>query len=202
MPVGFHLLSITVCTFLFYSIIPIKLLPHLMLEILFCSLRDKAQVEQLLRYVVEELPEDAEKKRSFKYDIVILCKRLKFDFLRHLISCRFPFIACEIFTCEIDVILRTLVEDEEVSIPIVLIPFLHNLIVIIMFCGSHIHYSLCCLPFSLSLLQLMDLLFSFVKPDHLHSTLLSGYFSKVTKLIINLNHPIIQICVSYLYQTL
>uniref|UniRef100_M8CSA2 Serine/threonine-protein phosphatase 6 regulatory subunit 3 n=1 Tax=Aegilops tauschii TaxID=37682 RepID=M8CSA2_AEGTA len=80
-------------------------------------LRDKAQVEQLLRYVVEEVPDDAEKKRSFK----------------------FPFIACEIFTCEIDVILRTLVEDEE----------------------------------------LMDLLFSFVKPDHPHSTLLSGYFSKV-----------------------
>ncbi|XP_034596296.1 uncharacterized protein [Setaria viridis] len=80
-------------------------------------LRDKAQVEQLLRYVVEEVPEDNEKKRSFK----------------------FPFIACEIFTCEIDVVLRTLVEDEE----------------------------------------LMDLLFSFVKPDHPHSTLLSGYFSKV-----------------------
>ncbi|CAM0881525.1 unnamed protein product [Alopecurus aequalis] len=80
-------------------------------------LRDKAQVEQLLRYVVEEVPDDAEKKRSFK----------------------FPFIACEIFTCEIDVILRTLVEDEE----------------------------------------LMDLLFSFLKPDHPHSTLLSGYFSKV-----------------------
>ncbi|KQK08471.1 serine/threonine-protein phosphatase 6 regulatory subunit 3 [Brachypodium distachyon] len=80
-------------------------------------LRDKAQVEQLLRYIVEEVPEDVEKKRSFK----------------------FPFIACEIFTCEIDVILRTLVEDEE----------------------------------------LMELLFSFVKPDHPHSTLLSGYFSKV-----------------------
>ncbi|EEE54882.1 hypothetical protein OsJ_02383 [Oryza sativa Japonica Group] len=82
-----------------------------------CPLRDRAQVEQLLRYVVEEVPDDAEKKRSFK----------------------FPFIACEIFTCEIDVILRTLVEDE----------------------------------------QLMELLFSFVKSDHPHSTLLSGYFSKV-----------------------
>uniref|UniRef100_A0A0E0L6I9 Uncharacterized protein n=2 Tax=Oryza punctata TaxID=4537 RepID=A0A0E0L6I9_ORYPU len=79
-------------------------------------LRDKAQVEQLLRYIVEEVPEDSEKKRSFK----------------------FPFIACEIFTCEIDIILRTLVEDEE----------------------------------------LMDLLFSFVKPGHPHSTLLAGYFSK------------------------
>ncbi|CAN6327011.1 unnamed protein product [Urochloa humidicola] len=80
-------------------------------------LRDKAQVEQLLRYIVEEVPEDSEKKRSFK----------------------FPFIACEIFTCEIDIILRTLVEDVE----------------------------------------LMGLLFSFVKPDHPHSTLLAGYFSKV-----------------------
>lgn len=28
--------------------------------------------------------------------------------------CRFPFVACEIFTCEIDVILKTLVEEEEV----------------------------------------------------------------------------------------
>ncbi|TVU14833.1 hypothetical protein EJB05_38329 [Eragrostis curvula] len=54
-------------------------------------LRDKVQVEQLLRYIVEEAPEDAEKKRIF----------------------RFPFIACEIFTCEVDVIMKTLVEDEE-----------------------------------------------------------------------------------------
>eukprot|EP00268_Persea_americana_P004482 TRINITY_DN1142_c0_g1_i1.p1 TRINITY_DN1142_c0_g1~~TRINITY_DN1142_c0_g1_i1.p1 ORF type:complete len:859 (-),score=207.16 TRINITY_DN1142_c0_g1_i1:383-2959(-) len=54
-------------------------------------LRDGAQVEQLLRYIVEEPPEDAESKRTFK----------------------FPFVACEIFTCEIDVILKTLVEDEE-----------------------------------------------------------------------------------------
>ena len=27
---------------------------------------------------------------------------------------RFPFISCEIFTCEIDVILKTVVEEEEV----------------------------------------------------------------------------------------
>ncbi|KAJ0021531.1 hypothetical protein Pint_32158 [Pistacia integerrima] len=54
-------------------------------------LRDRAQVEQLLRYIVEEAPEDAESKRAFK----------------------FPFIACEIFTCEIDVILKTLVEEDE-----------------------------------------------------------------------------------------
>ncbi|XP_054815889.1 uncharacterized protein LOC129315834 isoform X2 [Prosopis cineraria] len=54
-------------------------------------LRDRAQVEQLLRYIVEEPPEDAESNRAFK----------------------FPFISCEIFTCEIDVILKTLVEEEE-----------------------------------------------------------------------------------------
>ena len=29
-------------------------------------------------------------------------------------SLRFPFISCEIFTCEIDVILKTLVEEDEV----------------------------------------------------------------------------------------
>ncbi|KAK8544955.1 hypothetical protein V6N13_066268 [Hibiscus sabdariffa] len=54
-------------------------------------LRDRAQVEQLLRYIVEEPSESADSKRTFK----------------------FPFIACEIFTCEIDVILKTLIEDEE-----------------------------------------------------------------------------------------
>ncbi|WJX27516.1 hypothetical protein P8452_16328 [Trifolium repens] len=54
-------------------------------------LSGKAQVEQLIRYIVEEAPEDTEKKRTFK----------------------FPFIACEIFTCEVDNLLKTLVEDEE-----------------------------------------------------------------------------------------
>ncbi|XP_047942201.1 serine/threonine-protein phosphatase 6 regulatory subunit 3-like isoform X2 [Salvia hispanica] len=54
-------------------------------------LRDRAQVEQLLHYIVEEPPEDADNKRTFK----------------------FPFIACEIFTCEIDVILKMLVDEEE-----------------------------------------------------------------------------------------
>ncbi|WZY89915.1 hypothetical protein YC2023_046650 [Brassica napus] len=56
-------------------------------------LRDKAQVEQLLRYVVEEPVEedDADSKRAFKY----------------------PFVSCEIFTCEIEVILKTLVEDDK-----------------------------------------------------------------------------------------
>ncbi|XP_039028495.1 serine/threonine-protein phosphatase 6 regulatory subunit 3-like isoform X2 [Hibiscus syriacus] len=54
-------------------------------------LREKTQVEQLLQYIVEEPSEDADSKRTFK----------------------FPFIACEIFTCEIDVILKALIEDEE-----------------------------------------------------------------------------------------
>ncbi|XP_076938173.1 uncharacterized protein LOC143606219 [Bidens hawaiensis] len=54
-------------------------------------LRDRTQVEQLLKYIIEEPHEDADSKRIFK----------------------FPFIACEIFTCEIDVIFKTLVEEEE-----------------------------------------------------------------------------------------
>ncbi|XP_006846781.2 serine/threonine-protein phosphatase 6 regulatory subunit 3 [Amborella trichopoda] len=54
-------------------------------------LRDRAQVKQMLHYIVEDPPEDSEKRRAYK----------------------FPFVACEIFTCEIDVILKTLVEDEE-----------------------------------------------------------------------------------------
>uniref|UniRef100_A0A1J3GL89 Serine/threonine-protein phosphatase 6 regulatory subunit 2 n=1 Tax=Noccaea caerulescens TaxID=107243 RepID=A0A1J3GL89_NOCCA len=54
-------------------------------------LRERVQVEQLIRYIIEEPLEDVEKKRTFK----------------------FPFIACEIFTCEIEMILKTLVEDEE-----------------------------------------------------------------------------------------
>lgn len=86
------------------------------------SLRDKAQVEQLLRYIVEEVPEDSEKKRSFKY--AFFCRSTKFCKIAcwwtlpnfsYITQCRFPFIACEIFTCEIDIILRTLVEDEEVN---------------------------------------------------------------------------------------
>jgi serine/threonine-protein phosphatase 6 regulatory subunit 3 len=54
-------------------------------------LKGKLQVEALLHYVIDEPPENADNKQAFK----------------------FPFIACEIFTCEIDVILKTLVEDEE-----------------------------------------------------------------------------------------
>ncbi|XP_073146639.1 uncharacterized protein [Henckelia pumila] len=54
-------------------------------------LRDRAQVEQMLKYIVEEADENADSRRTFK----------------------FPFIACEIFTCEVDSILKTLVEEEE-----------------------------------------------------------------------------------------
>ncbi|RWR85822.1 serine/threonine-protein phosphatase 6 regulatory subunit 2 [Cinnamomum micranthum f. kanehirae] len=80
-------------------------------------LRERAQVEQLLQYIVEESSDAGEKRRTFK----------------------FPFVACEIFTCEVDIILKTLVEDEE----------------------------------------LLHLLFSFLRPNRSHSTLLAGYFSKV-----------------------
>lgn len=54
-------------------------------------LRGKEQMQQMLCYIVQEPPEGAESKRAF----------------------RFPFIACEIFSCEIDIILKTLVEEEE-----------------------------------------------------------------------------------------
>ncbi|KAK4440226.1 Serine/threonine-protein phosphatase 6 regulatory subunit [Sesamum alatum] len=54
-------------------------------------LREKSTVKELIQYIVEEAPADAEKQRTFK----------------------FPFIACEIFTCEVDIILKALVEDEE-----------------------------------------------------------------------------------------
>jgi hypothetical protein len=39
--------------------------------------------------------------------------------------CRFPFIACEIFTCEVDVIMKTLVEDEDVC-------FTFNLVIVVL----------------------------------------------------------------------
>ncbi|KFK44857.1 hypothetical protein AALP_AA1G311500 [Arabis alpina] len=57
-------------------------------------LRERVQVEQLIKYIIEEPLDDVEKKRTFK----------------------FPFIACEIFTCEIEMILKTLVEDEELML--------------------------------------------------------------------------------------
>lgn len=45
-----------------------KCLPFmLLLYMLICSLRERAQVEQLLRFIVEESPEDADSKRAFKY---------------------------------------------------------------------------------------------------------------------------------------
>jgi len=54
-------------------------------------LRVRPKVEQMLRYIVEQPSEDADNRRTFK----------------------FPFIAYEIFACEIDAIFKTLVEDEE-----------------------------------------------------------------------------------------
>eukprot|EP00850_Spirogloea_muscicola_P011273 SM000069S20710 [mRNA] locus=s69:421571:428778:+ [translate_table: standard] len=54
-------------------------------------LRARSEVVKLVRYVVEEPPPDANDKRLFKY----------------------PFVACEIFTCEIDAIFTTLLADDE-----------------------------------------------------------------------------------------
>ncbi|KAF9597564.1 hypothetical protein IFM89_019882 [Coptis chinensis] len=73
-------------------------------------LRDRAQVEQLLRYIVEEASVDAESKRVFKYDTLTSLRTIYVLFPAQK---TFPFVACEIFTCEIDVILKTLVEEDE-----------------------------------------------------------------------------------------
>ena len=80
----------------------------------------------MLRFIIEDPPEDAESKRTFKYVtltrakyfLVLRCFLGELLFLvsdKLLLFSRFPFIACEIFTCEIDVILKTLVEEEEVG---------------------------------------------------------------------------------------
>lgn len=39
---------------------------------------------------------------------------------------RFPFIACEIFTCEVDIILKALVDDEEVTIHAFTVCFIYS----------------------------------------------------------------------------
>ncbi|XP_047947954.1 serine/threonine-protein phosphatase 6 regulatory subunit 1-like isoform X2 [Salvia hispanica] len=54
-------------------------------------LRERANVKKMVQYIVEEPPEGAEKERIFKL----------------------PFVACEIFTCEVDIILKALIEDDE-----------------------------------------------------------------------------------------
>ncbi|KAH9606940.1 hypothetical protein KSS87_009335, partial [Heliosperma pusillum] len=54
-------------------------------------LRERPQIEKLIDFIVEEAPEDAENRRIFK----------------------FPFVSCEIITCEVDIILNTLVDDDE-----------------------------------------------------------------------------------------
>jgi len=56
-----------------------------------CYFKDVEVVKQLLRYLVEPSPEDADIRRKFKY----------------------PYVACEIFTCELDGVLSTLFESEE-----------------------------------------------------------------------------------------
>ncbi|KAL4302845.1 hypothetical protein GQ457_10G011260 [Hibiscus cannabinus] len=83
-------------------------------------LRDRAQVKQLLRYVVEEPPEDADSKLAFK----------------------FPFIAYEIFTCEVDVILKNLVDEEEVVVCLMLqktVPIMNYVQVLVRLVGGDDH---------------------------------------------------------------
>lgn len=46
----------------------IRIYVAILRECLFFSLRDRVQVEQLLRYIIEEPQEDADSKRIFKYD--------------------------------------------------------------------------------------------------------------------------------------
>lgn len=75
--------------------------------------------------------------------------------------------ASEVFTCEIDVILRTLVEEEEVG----LLQFLYSIWSYLLWEVFDVLTSVAC--------QMMDLLFSFLEPNRPHSALLAGYFSKV-----------------------
>jgi hypothetical protein len=63
-----------------------KAIANFMLFFIFCafSLRDRAQVEQLLRYIIEEPPIDAEDKRVFKYAVLtnnLFQKSFCFNFL-------------------------------------------------------------------------------------------------------------------------
>ncbi|MQM12261.1 hypothetical protein Taro_045175 [Colocasia esculenta] len=67
------------------------------------GLSTASPVESILdkdNYTIEDLLDEDE--------IIQECKALN----TRLINL-FPFIACEIFTCEVDIILKTLVEDEE-----------------------------------------------------------------------------------------
>lgn len=80
--------------------------------------------------------------------------------------------ACEIFTCEIDVILKTLVDEEEVYTQF-------SWLTLILFYFIWWCFACTSLHLTFLLLQLMNLLFSFLEPDRSHSTLLAGYFSKV-----------------------
>lgn len=56
------------CGFPFPGLVVKFSVNELCLHSCYCSLRDKVQVEQLLRYIVEEAHEDAEKKRIFRYN--------------------------------------------------------------------------------------------------------------------------------------
>jgi len=54
-------------------------------------LKDRSVIEKLIRYLVEPPPENADVKRRYKY----------------------PYLACEIFTCEIEIVFTTILEGFE-----------------------------------------------------------------------------------------
>ncbi|KAL8141543.1 hypothetical protein V2J09_014575 [Rumex salicifolius] len=76
--------------------------------------RDRTQVERLLQYIIEDPSEDADSRRIFrKQHNNQITQQKQGIIMQFELLPLFPFVACEIFACEIDVILRTLVEDEE-----------------------------------------------------------------------------------------
>ena len=88
-----------------------------------CSLREKQIVEKLIRYLVEPPPEDADVKRRYKCapNLPRLATPLNAERASGVADrCahprpahRYPYYACEIFTCEIDGIFTTVFENSE-----------------------------------------------------------------------------------------
>lgn len=73
--------------------------------------------------------------------------------------------------------MKTLVEDEEVC-------FTFNIFIVLMqycyYCSPNCVYKFSTATDKVVMsVQLMNLLFSFLKPDHPHGTLSAGYFAKV-----------------------
>lgn len=136
-------------------------------------------MEKLLLYIVEEPSMDADKKHILKWDICL--------YFEWLLNVSTSYIFCWVssllqvsFYCKWDIHLWGRYNFEifswgcrgEVLPLIAFLLFLITLLSLFIFIIASI--GLFC-----PTLQLMDLLFSFIKPDHVHNTLLAGYFSKV-----------------------